>query len=96
MTRSIADEQTRLLAYRACFGSPEGKLVLSDLVDRFLHQDSRMHVAANNQLGVAFIDGQRSLIAAIQKWLTCDMKQHLAKYEAPSQEADPYAGQSAE
>lgn len=88
-TREAADEHTRLLAYRTCFGSPEGRMVLSDLVERFLHQDSRQHIAANNPLGVAFIDGQRSLIATIQRWLSCDIQKHLARFDAPSQEDDP-------
>jgi hypothetical protein len=84
-------EHTRLIQYRTAFGSPEGKAVLDDLRQRFLFQDSRPHVAANNSLGIAWIDGQRSLLAAVQHWLTVDINTHLDRLADPARtEDDPY------
>lgn len=86
------EEKQRLADYRDTFNSPAGKRVLQDLENRFLLQDSRLHVQAGNMLGVAWIDGQRSLITAIKKWATRPSVENLPQFTEPITQGDPLHG----
>lgn len=89
---SNIDEARRLQDYRTTFGTPEGKRVLEDLELRFLRQDSRNHVAAGNQLGVAWIDGQRTLVLGIKKLAERPVVENMPVFHNPITQGDPLHG----
>lgn len=85
-------EKRRLADYRDVFNSESGKRVLADLEERFLFQDSRLHVQAGNTTGITWIDGQRTLIAAIKRWASRPIADNMPTYSEPLTQGDPLHG----
>lgn len=91
------NERKLIHAYKSVAATPEGQLMLQDLYDTFLWQDSRQHVAAGNEPGVTWIDGQRMLLRYINRKVTVDEEALLSAYRVPVEleQGDPLdAGQS--
>jgi hypothetical protein len=76
-------EQKLIKSYKAVANTPEGEIVLRDLTDRFLWQDSREHVAAGNALGVAFIDAQRMMMKYIIRKIEVPEEELLRMFQLP-------------
>lgn len=89
-----AKEKSRLGDYQSTFGSEQGKRVLQDLMDKFMWQNSSVHCAAGNALGLAFIDGQRMLMRGIHRWVETPIEEALQAYRKPLEvdEGDPLNG----
>jgi hypothetical protein len=88
-------ERRRIERYRQTFSTEAGQDVLVDLERIFLYQNAASYVAADNALGLAYINGQKELILAVKKWLTMDLNAYLEGYKTyeVEMEEDPI-GQS--
>jgi hypothetical protein len=88
---SSTAEKIRLGDYRTTFGTPSGKRVLEDLLNKFLYQDARLYAQAGNDVGLTYIEGQRQLMVAVLKWATTPEQANMPQFVQPLTQGDPYS-----
>lgn len=92
MSNARDEEVARITAYNTFLQSENGKVILGDLKRRYLHQPVMGVAAQNNEVGLAYVTGQKEVILAIMRWAEADpveSTQHLEDDDGGAEYREP-------